>query len=159
MEWTFIDALVDHKNNGHFHRDGVNFRVVSCSIHDVNKQHGTQHSCSLQQGGSLCGSGRCDLGKDHQGWVDDAPSPPMENLVEANIHELDDGPVDSTSLWWFLEEYYASNDDEVESILALPGIPHTIKRPPCAPPPSPNSNYVSTENASSSSSDDINMSK
>ncbi|KAK4417479.1 hypothetical protein Salat_2573600 [Sesamum alatum] len=234
MEWTLVDALVDHKNNGHFLRDGVNSHAVLCSICDVNKQHGTQHTYDFAQNkvkklkkrhalfswlidlsAVTCNKvdryvvatdaiweriikervlAKCYVNAyedffDHlcmlfdgrtaeeahvysegevdsiasfslwSGWVDDVPPLPMENLVEANVNELEDGPADSTSLWRFLEEYYASDDDEVESILALPGIPHTMKRPPYAPPPSPNSSYVSLDNASSSSSNDINMSE
>ncbi|KAL0445286.1 UNVERIFIED_CONTAM: hypothetical protein Slati_2251300 [Sesamum latifolium] len=41
-----------------------------------------------------------------------------------NMDDMDDGSFDSTSLWLFIEEYYAS-DEEVNavSILPLPGIP------------------------------------
>ncbi|KAK4424953.1 hypothetical protein Salat_1688900 [Sesamum alatum] len=81
------------------------------------------------------------------GWVDDSPRAFDPNIMLANIYQLDTTSVNSTSLWRFLEEYYASDDeDEVNSMLALPA----------ASPPSPNPSYVSVEHTSSSASNEIN---
>ncbi|KAL0440358.1 UNVERIFIED_CONTAM: hypothetical protein Slati_2518800 [Sesamum latifolium] len=64
------------------------------------------------------------------GWVDDAPPPPIDNIIPANINELDESGHDSTSLWCSLEEYYASDSEQEDSILPLPGIPSYGVRPP-----------------------------
>ncbi|KAK4438485.1 hypothetical protein Salat_0182800 [Sesamum alatum] len=83
------------------------------------------------------------------GWVDDSPREFYPNVMLANIYKLDTTSVDSTSLWRFLEEYYASDDEDgVNSILALPA----------APPPSPDLSYVSVEYTSSSASNEISKS-
>ncbi|KAK4435133.1 hypothetical protein Salat_0676600 [Sesamum alatum] len=83
------------------------------------------------------------------GWVDDSPREFYPNIMLVNIYQLDTTSVGSTLLWRFLEEYYASNDeDEVNSILAFPA----------APPPSPDPSYVSVEHTSSSASNEISKS-
>ncbi|KAK4415278.1 hypothetical protein Salat_2635100 [Sesamum alatum] len=83
------------------------------------------------------------------GWVDESPRDFYPNVMLANIYQLDTKSVDSTSLLRFLEEYYASDDeDEVNSILALPA----------APPPSPDPSYISVEHTSSSASNEISKS-
>ncbi|KAK4428597.1 hypothetical protein Salat_1159500 [Sesamum alatum] len=84
------------------------------------------------------------------GWVDDSPHTFYQNIMLAHIDQLDTTPIDSTSLWRFLEEYYASDDkDEVNSMLALPA----------APPSSLDPNYVSMEHTSSSASNEISKSQ
>ncbi|KAK4422807.1 hypothetical protein Salat_1863200 [Sesamum alatum] len=81
--------------------------------------------------------------------VDDSPLTFYNNIMLAHIHKLDTTSVDSTSLWRFLEEYYTSDEeDEVNSLLAVPA----------APPPSPDPSYVSVEHTSSSASNEINKS-
>ncbi|KAK4421826.1 hypothetical protein Salat_2133200 [Sesamum alatum] len=152
MKATFVTSLVEHKKHANFNRNGVNFHIVMCAIYDVNKEHSTRHSYAmgdnklrklkeryvvffwiLKVSGVFVNKvGRYVL-------VDDA--------VWEMIIKIGTTSVDSTSLWHFLEEYYASDEeDEVNSLLALPA----------APPPSPDPSYVSVEHTSSSASNEIN---
>ncbi|KAK4421757.1 hypothetical protein Salat_2126300 [Sesamum alatum] len=39
-EITFVNALIEHKRAGNFHRDGNNCRAVLCMLYDVHKVHG-----------------------------------------------------------------------------------------------------------------------
>ncbi|KAK4430738.1 hypothetical protein Salat_0835500 [Sesamum alatum] len=208
MEVTFVDSLVQHQQNGSFHRDRVNYHAVLCSIFDVNKEHVARHSYATGQNklkklkerhalfswlltvsGVFCNKvhqyviaddvtweliikehvlAKCyvnayeDLyeklcllfGTDPPtypclaeeeevdsiasfavlpGWVDDYPPPPMNEIILANIGHLDDASIDSTSLWRFLEEYYASDDEEVESMVGIPGFGSRSNLASCPP--------------------------
>ncbi|KAK4413600.1 hypothetical protein Salat_2772700 [Sesamum alatum] len=188
MEATFVAALVEHKKQGHFKRNGINFHAVMCAIYDVNRDHATKHSYAtgenklrkLKERYSIFSTilkieavlvnnvGRYVLADDATwekmikeeddsvmafyppfGWVDEIPYAFGQNIMLPHINQLQNTSVDTTSLWRFLEEYYPSNDEEeVNSILALPA----------APPPSPDPNYVSVEHISSSASNEISKS-
>ncbi|KAL0443989.1 UNVERIFIED_CONTAM: hypothetical protein Slati_2121600 [Sesamum latifolium] len=89
------------------------------------------------------------------GWVDKAPTGDLDNIILANMHQLDYSSDDSTSLWRFLEEYYPPDDDRCNSILLLPGIPQSYTFRPVPLPPSPNENYILVEHPSSTASNDI----
>ncbi|KAK4433323.1 hypothetical protein Salat_1094600 [Sesamum alatum] len=83
------------------------------------------------------------------GWVDEIPYAVGQSIMLPHINQLQNTSVDTASLWRFLEEYYPSDDEEeVNSILALPA----------APPPSPDPSYVSVEHISSSASNEISKS-
>ncbi|KAK4419795.1 hypothetical protein Salat_2392400 [Sesamum alatum] len=80
------------------------------------------------------------------GWVDEIPYAVGQSIMLPHINQLQNTSVDTASLWRFLEEYYPSDDEEeVNSMLALPA----------APPPSPDPSYVSVEHISSSASNEI----
>ncbi|KAL0302376.1 UNVERIFIED_CONTAM: hypothetical protein Sangu_3103600 [Sesamum angustifolium] len=89
------------------------------------------------------------------GWVDESPTGALDNIILANLNELQDTLNDTTSLWNFIEEYFPSVDDEADSILALPGTPCPLHLVHPTPPPTPNSSYASGEHPSTTASNDI----
>ncbi|KAK4421628.1 hypothetical protein Salat_2113400 [Sesamum alatum] len=140
MEATFVDSLVQHQQNGSFHHDRVNYHAVLCSIYDVNKEHLSRHSYATGQNKLKKLKERHALFNwllTLSGWVDDYPPPPINEIILANIGHLNDTSIDSTSLWHFFEEYYASDDEEVESMVGIPGFESPIKPCPAVPPFSP----------------------
>ncbi|KAL0409434.1 UNVERIFIED_CONTAM: hypothetical protein Sradi_1877800 [Sesamum radiatum] len=90
------------------------------------------------------------------GWVDEAPSGDLDKIILTNMHVADEASHDSTSVWRFLEEYYASDDDnDCDSILPLPGVPRPMRIMPSITPHSPNTSNVSVDHPSSTASNDI----
>ncbi|KAK4430791.1 hypothetical protein Salat_0840800 [Sesamum alatum] len=56
-------------------------------------------------------------------YLAELPQDGITTRVQHTVNVLADGSVDSTSLWRFMERYYPSDEDEVDSILSLPGVP------------------------------------
>ncbi|KAK4435080.1 hypothetical protein Salat_0671300 [Sesamum alatum] len=181
MEATFVDALVEHKKQGHIKRNGINFHAVMCAIYDVNREHATKHSYA---------TGDNKLRKLKERYSIFSTIPKVSGVLVNNVGRYvlaDDERVlckcyvnayedfyeslcilfgldtaDEPSLMYEEEEvdsvmaglmkapqYYASDDEEeVNSILALP----------TAPPPSSDPGYLSIEHTSSSASNEISKS-
>ncbi|KAK4419418.1 hypothetical protein Salat_2354700 [Sesamum alatum] len=156
MEATFVGALVEHKKHGNFKRNGINFHAVMSAIYDVGRyviaddaiwkkftKKRVLAKCYVNAYEDFY-EGLCMLYGPNS--ANDEPTVFHE---EEEVDSLDTTYVDSTSLLRFLDEYYASDDeDKVNSILALPA----------APPPSPDPSYVSVEHTSSSVSNEISKS-
>ncbi|KAK4414761.1 hypothetical protein Salat_2583000 [Sesamum alatum] len=160
MEATFVAALVEHKKQGHFKRNGINFHAerVLCKCY-VNAYEDFYESLCILFGPDTPDQPNLMYEEEKvdsvmafyppSDWVDEIPYAFGQNIMLPHINQLQNMSVETTSLCLFLEEYYPSEDEEeVNSILALLA----------APPPSPDPSYVSVEHISSSASNEISKS-
>ncbi|KAK4419853.1 hypothetical protein Salat_2398200 [Sesamum alatum] len=172
MERTFVDSLVEQNAEGNFHKFGTNCHAIMCALYDVNKEK-VIAKCYVNayedQYANLC----VLFGPDHLdtelGEVDndvesfvvvprylaELTQDGITTRVQHTVNVPADGSVDSTSLWRFMERYYPSDEDEVDSILSLSGVPRGTLTATNDIPNSPIVNYVSVEHPSSSASNDF----
>ncbi|KAK4413277.1 hypothetical protein Salat_2740300 [Sesamum alatum] len=183
MEATFVDALVEHKKQGHFKRNGINFHAVMCAIYDVNREHATKHSYAtgdnklrklkerysifstiLKMEGVLVNSvGRYVLADDTT-WEKMikvtklkgccANVTLMRMRISTRVYASCSVLIPLTSQTYLLVPFFLEEYYASDDEEEV----NSILALPAAPPPSPDPSYVSVEHISSSASNEISKS-